>query len=191
MEKQKMALMAVGFILIALASFFITKEQSAPIQSSSSTVKEKNVTQDSQDLNFSAINNQSKDATSVQLEESPEESIDTPAQSALKNYYKFITEKKFHEAYNSLTWEMQNQLGTYESFSNDYDDTISSTANNVRIISSGNTEVVLHYELIARDKFNQNRVKVQIFSGVATLKVEDNVWRIDNMRVKKDGEYVE
>ena len=117
--------------------------------------------------------------------------MDTPAQAALKNYYKYITERKFRAAYDSLTWDMQNQMGTYESFSNDYDETISSMAKNVKIISSNDTEVILQYDLIARDKFKQNRVKVQTFSGVATLRLNNDIWQIDNMKVKKNGEYVE
>ena len=193
MEKQKMALMAVGFILIALASFFITKEQSDSVKSYSTAVKEKNVSSDKKNADAAVSNNQPqpKNTNLAKPEKLSEESADTPAQAALKNYYKYITEKKFREAYNSLTWEMQNQMGTYESFANDYDETISSTAKDVKIISSNDTEVVLKYDLIARDKFKQNRIKVQTFSGVATMKFENNVWLIDNLKVKKDGEYLE
>lgn len=190
MEKQKMALMAVGFIMIALVSFFITKDNSEPVKPSSTTVTEKKSSSDNRDSDVDVSNNQAqqKDTTSVKP---PEESMDTPAQAALKNYYKCITEKKFRAAYDRLTWDMQNQMGTYESFSNDYDETISSTAKNVKIISSNDKEVILQYDLIARDKFKQNRVKVQNFSGVATMRLNNDIWQIDNMKVKKTSEYVE
>ena len=178
MEKQKMALMVVGFILIALISFFITNDNSEPVKPSATTGTEKKSFADNRNSDVDVSNNQPQPKDTISVK-SPEESMDTPAQAALKNYYKYITERKFRAAYDSLTWDMQNQMGTYESFSNDYDETISSMAKNVKIISSNDTEVILQYDLIARDKFKQNRVKVQTFSGVATMKV------------KKTSEYVE
>ena len=122
---------------------------------------------------------------------SSNESIDNPAQLALKNYYKYITERKFQEAYNTLTWDMQNQMGTYENFSKGYDETISSTVQNIKNVSINDTEAVLQYDLIAQDKFEKNRIKVQNFRGIATLKLENGIWHINGMKVKKTGEHTE
>ena len=137
------------------------------------------------------VSSQKIDRSSTEQLQLPEESTDNPAQLALKNYYKYITEKKFREAYDTLTWDMQNHMGTYEDFSNDHDETISSVAQNVMILSSNDTETILQYDLIARDKFKRDRVKVQNFSGVATLKLENDIWKIDSMKVKKTGEHVD
>lgn len=193
MEKQKIAAMALGFILIAMASFFLTKEQSDSIKFFSTTSIEKDSPSSriTSNVTIEEVSSQKIDRSSTEQLQLPEESTDNPAQLALKNYYKYITEKKFREAYDTLTWDMQNHMGTYEDFSNDYDETISSVAQNVMILSSNDTETILQYDLIARDKFKRDRVKVQNFSGVATLKLENDIWKIDSMKVKKTGEHVD
>ena len=193
MEKQKIAAMALGFILIAMASFFLTKEQSDSIKFFSTTSIEKDSPSSriTSNVTIEEVSSQKIDRSSTEQLQLPEESTDNPAQLALKNYYKYITEKKFREAYDTLTWDMQNHMGTYEDFSNDYDETISSVAQNVMILSSNDTETILQYDLIARDKFKRDRVKVQNFSGVATLKLENDIWKIDSMKVKKTCEHVD
>lgn len=188
MEKQKIALMAVGFILIAVLSFFLTKGNNEP-NLSKDTAK-----------NNSTINRQDKvESVNVQnlneivaVQQIPtEETAEDKAKQTLKSYYQYITEKNFQKAYSVLSLEMQNIMGTSETFSRGYDTTISSTAQNIFVISNNGNEFILEYDLIARDRIENNRVKVQNFKGTATLTFIEEKWCIDNMTVRKLGEYVE
>lgn len=138
-----------------------------------------------------AVNGSTNKIEYVGVRNSTEESAEDKAKQTLKNYYQYITETNFQKAYSILSWEMQNIMGTYETFSRGYDTTISSTAQNIFVISNNGNEFILEYDLIARDRLESNRVKVQNFKGTATLKFIEEKWCIDNMTVRKLGEYIE
>ena len=192
MEKQKIVLMAVGFVLIATLSFFLTKENNEPTlaEDTNSKAVEIKLPNDK-----AAMKTDTSDAPT--LNEVPaqqikkEETTEDKVKQTLKSYYQSITEKNFQAAYSILSWDMQNIMGTYENFSRGYDTTISSTAQNIIVVSNNENEFILEYDLIARDRFEKNRVKVQNFKGTATLKFMEEKWYIDNMSVKKLGESVE
>ena len=192
MEKQKIVLMAVGFVLIATLSFFLTKENNEPTLAEDTTSKAVEIKLPN---DKAAMKTDTSDAPT--LNEVPaqqikkEETTEDKVKQTLKSYYQSITEKNFQAAYSILSWDMQNIMGTYENFSRGYDTTISSTAQNIIVVSNNENEFILEYDLIARDRFEKNRVKVQNFKGTATLKFMEERWYIDNMSVKKLGEYTE
>lgn len=53
------------------------------------------------------------------------------------------------------------------------------------VISNNESEFVLDYDLIARDGFENNRIRVQKFRGTVVLKFFEDRWYIDNMTVEK------
>ena len=198
MEKQKIVLMAVGFVLIATLSFFLTKENNEPTLAEDTTLnnfKTDSASEIKLPNDKAAMKTDTSDAPT--LNEVPaqqikkEETTEDKVKQTLKSYYQSITEKNFQAAYSILSWDMQNIMGTYENFSRGYDTTISSTAQNIIVVSNNENEFILEYDLIARDRFEKNRVKVQNFKGTATLKFMEERWYIDNMSVKKLGEYTE
>ena len=188
MEKQK-SIMAVGFILIAMLSFFITKESNEPTDTAENNFK----------IESADVQNPKKVPANeiVTVQQFPTEKISTEettedkVKQTLKNYYQHITEKNFQAAYSILSWDMQNIMGTSENFSRGYDTTISSTAQNISVVSNSETEFVLGYDLTARDRFENNRIKVQNFRGTAVLKFFEDRWYIDNKSVKTIGEHIE
>lgn len=114
------------------------------------------------------------------------------AQKSLVQYYQNITDKNMSSAYALLSQEMQNNLGTYENFSGGYNDTISSAVKNITTLSSSDGHEEIEYYLEARDRINNSsKVKVTNFKGVAKMKMINDVWIIDELNVKKIGEYLE
>lgn len=107
------------------------------------------------------------------------------AGNVLISYYQAIAAGRMSEAYNSLSWEMQNQLGTYESFSQGYTSTVSNDVTDIRGIAEGDDYVVLSYELHSVDNINGRLVR-QTFLGEATLALLKGHWLITdfNVRVK-------
>ena len=104
------------------------------------------------------------------------------AVNTLVGYYQNLAAGRTSAAYNTLTWEMQNQLGTYESFSQGYTTTVSNEVSNIRIVSETPAQVVVSYQLDSKDKIN-GRISQQSFSGRATLLQSDGRWLIGEFDV--------
>ena len=105
------------------------------------------------------------------------------AARVLVNYYENIATKNMRQAYDSLTWNMQNRLGTYENFSTDYDTTISNTVDNLSIDSQAQNKIILNYRLTSKDNIN-GRLVTQVFIGKATMTFENGRWLISDLKVK-------
>ena len=105
------------------------------------------------------------------------------AKDVLVGYYTAIADKRMREAYNSLTWEMQNQLGTFENYSRGYDTTVSNNVSNVEVISENSNEIRLSYQLNSIDNINGKILK-QTFLGKVTLTKMDGKWLISGFDVK-------
>ena len=112
------------------------------------------------------------------------------AQNRLLSYHQAISNHNLKAAYNMLTSSMQNQMRTYGSYADGYRMTLTSTAGNLRVLSSDATHVQLSYDLRARDRAG-NRVLVQNFSGSAELVLINGTWYIDSMAANKQGEHFE
>lgn len=105
------------------------------------------------------------------------------AARVLVSYYENIAAKNMRQAYDSLTWNMQNRLGTYENFSTDYDTTLSNTVDNLSIDSQAPNKIIFNYRLTSRDNIN-GRIVTQIFVGKATMTFENGRCRISDLKVK-------
>ena len=105
------------------------------------------------------------------------------AAKVLVGYYKAIADRKMAEAYNTLSYEMQNQLGTYESFSSSYGTTVSNDVSNISVVYEALNEIRFAYRLTSKDNIN-GRMSVQVFSGEATLSKIDGRWLITDFMVR-------
>ena len=105
------------------------------------------------------------------------------AKDVLVGYYLAIPDRRMREAYNALSWEMQNQLGTFETFSRGYDTTLSNDVSNIKVLSENDNAVILSYQLTSKDNIN-GQIKTQAFLGEATLSKIDGKWLISNFNVK-------
>lgn len=105
------------------------------------------------------------------------------AKEVLVGYYLAIADRRMREAYNALSWEMQNQLGTFETFSRGYDTTLSNDVSNIKVISENDNAVILSYQLTSKDNIN-GQIIAQVFLGEATLSKIDGRWLISNFNVK-------
>ncbi len=94
-------------------------------------------------------------------------------------------------SYNLLSSDMQNHMGSMNDFASGYKTTISNSVSNIHVISSTENQVIINYDLTAKDRANGNRVKIQYFNGTATLSNATGSWHIVDMTVKKTGEHME
>ncbi|WP_294156892.1 hypothetical protein [uncultured Selenomonas sp.] len=109
--------------------------------------------------------------------------------AALQGYYKDLTNRKWQSAYARLSPAMQQHMGAYDTFAKGYETTLSATADNLRVISADKTQETLTYQLTSRDRAANGKVKVQRFTGQATLQPSANgTWKITDMNVKKQSE---
>lgn len=106
------------------------------------------------------------------------------AQVALKGYYRQITAGNYRGAYNFLTPALQQQVGPYADFEAGYEATLSSDAYDLQVLSVSETEAVISYSLIAKDRETYG-IKRQYFKGQATLVNLGGIWRISDMNVSK------
>ncbi|MGO5131228.1 hypothetical protein [Mitsuokella jalaludinii] len=122
----------------------------------------------------------------------PDKSIDIKgAQTVFLNYHKAISQKHFDDAYDMLTSDCQNQMGDLSTYASGYKDTLNSSVDSLKIVSSFPDQVTMKYRLIARDRYKGNRVKVQIFNGAVTVIKKGNIWKIDKMKSSKVDEKIE
>ncbi len=104
--------------------------------------------------------------------------------STLIGYYSAIASHQMRQAYETLSPNMQNQLGTYESFSAGYDTTINNEVTNIYVSDISETRKNISYQLTSTDRINQKNIK-QIFIGEAILEKQNGKWLITDMMVKK------
>ena len=122
----------------------------------------------------------------------PDKSIDIKgAQTVFLNYHKAISQKHLDDAYDMLTSDCQNQMGDLSTYASGYKDTLNSSVDSLKIVSSFPDQVTMNYRLIARDRYKGNRVKVQTFNGAVTVIKQGNVWKIDKMKSSKVDEKIE
>lgn len=126
-----------------------------------------------------------------QQKQSAQQVDSSPAKAALSSYYQSISDRRMRDAYSTLSSDMQNQMGSFESFSQGYQTTLSNSVSNIQVVSAAPGKVVLTYTLMSRDRMANKRVKVQTFSGQATLSSASGRWHIVDMNVKKQGEHME
>ena len=121
----------------------------------------------------------------------PAMSPDNQARQAFLNYHQALRDKRFDDAYATLTVDQQRRVGDFNSYRAGYANTLSSEISNLSTVNMSEDSVTLDYELIARDRIQGNGVKVQTFRGQATLINVGGNWFISYAKSAKVDEYIE
>ena len=106
------------------------------------------------------------------------------AQQVFINYHKAITEKNYDDAYDMLTRRQQTYILGGEAYSQIYENTISSTVDNISRINSEDNTITFNYDIITRDNTEDNKIKIQKFSGQVTMINDNGKWLISNYDVR-------
>ena len=113
------------------------------------------------------------------------------AERAFLNFHKAVTNKNFRDAYGLLSREHHQGADAYKDFAKSYATTISSVVDGVKVVSAEPGQVALSYRLIANDRAEDGRTKIQSFDGTAVMVLEEGRWRIRRSDLKKTGERME
>ena len=109
---------------------------------------------------------------------------------ALQNYYRYLTNKDFANAYTYLSDEQRASLGTYDYWRNGYKSTLSTTLLSAKAISVSPDAVVYNYRLESKDLVN-GRIKHQTFTGSVTMVKNNNNWIIQDQDGQLADSYYE
>lgn len=105
----------------------------------------------------------------------------TSAQDVFKKFHRAITRKQYRDAYNFYSSDMQNAVGSYESWARGYMTTVSSMPEQVFVIEQTDDMTKLSFILKAVDKKNGKMI-TRRFKGIVTLVQSDDGWKIDEIR---------
>lgn len=183
-RKLNIALCLVIIILGGVIFYLYNKNSSAPatpfVTQNISQRKEKSDT---------SINNFSvkKDSESKLPEIKPiveDKNIGkTPEQRAavqtLLDFHENITQKSLRKAYDCMSHNLQYEI-SYDGWTPGFQNTISSTPSNIKIISESPDRIVLTYELTAID----NPGGTQTFAGTVVIIKTSEGWKIDDVNNK-------
>ena len=109
---------------------------------------------------------------------------------ALQNYYRYLTNKDFANAYTYLSDEQRASLGTYDYWRNGYKSTLSTTLLSAKAISVSPDAVVYNYRIESKDLIN-GRIKHQTFTGNVTMVKYNNNWIIQDQDGQLADSYYE
>lgn len=104
------------------------------------------------------------------------------AVNTLITFHKNITQKDFRIAYNCLSYEFQNSMDYY-GWADGFATTVSSSVDNIRVVSESAYEINLNYILTAVDNIG-GRQQTAKFNGTVTLIKENDTWKIDYIKNK-------
>lgn len=109
---------------------------------------------------------------------------------ALQNYYRYLTNKDFANAYTYLSDEQRASLGTYDYWRNGYKSTLSTTLLSAKAVSVSPDTVVYNYRIESKDLIN-GRIKHQTFTGNVTMVKNNNNWSIQDQDGQLADSYYE
>lgn len=109
---------------------------------------------------------------------------------ALQNYYRYLTNKDFTNAYTYLSDEQRASLGTYDYWRNGYKSTLSTTLLSAKAVSVSPDTVVYNYRIESKDLIN-GRIKHQTFTGNVTMVKNNNNWIIQDQDGQLADSYYE
>lgn len=113
------------------------------------------------------------------------------ARKAFLDYHKAISDHHFKEAYSYFTDNYRQSIGDYSSYALGYQDTLSSSVSNVKVVDSSPSKVKFMYTLKARDRIPvSSRSKTQTFTGEVTMIQDNGKWYIDSMSAQKTDEHI-
>lgn len=126
----------------------------------------------------------------IQADTPHTKSAEEDARQAFIHYHQAITDGNYSEAYSMLSSEQKQYVGNFNSYSSGYVNTISSTVEDLTLVTSDTNSFTFNYKLVARDQ-QENSVKAQLFNGQVTMILQDNRWVIANARSQKSDEWLE
>ena len=113
------------------------------------------------------------------------------ARKVFLDYHKAISDHHFKEAYSYFTDNCRQSIGDYSSYAHGYQDTLSSSISNIKVVDSSPSKVKLMYILKARDRIPaSSRSKTQTFTGEVTMIQDNGKWYIDSMSAQKTDEHI-
>lgn len=113
------------------------------------------------------------------------------ARKAFLDYHKAISDHRFKDAYSYFTDNYRQSIGDYSSYAHGYQETLSSSVSNIKIVDSSPSKVKLMYTLKARDRIPvSSRSKTQTFNGEVTMIQDNGKWYIDSMSAQKTDEHI-
>ena len=124
---------------------------------------------------------ESDTASSEEMTSTRSVSNRTSAQDVFKKFHRAITRKQYRDAYNFYSSDMQNAVGSYESWARGYMTTVSSMPEQVSVIEQTDDMTKLSFILKAVDKKNGKMI-TRRFKGIVTLVQSDDGWKIDEIR---------
>ncbi len=113
------------------------------------------------------------------------------AKQAFINYHKAITNKNYRAAYETFSHNQREAMGSFDSYVSGFSDTISSEVTDIKLVSSDENSCTFDYTLTARDRYQGNRIKVQIFKGQVVMIKDSGNWYIRQSQASKVNEKYE
>ena len=102
------------------------------------------------------------------------------AADTLIMFHKDITQKNYRGAYNRLSRDFQSEM-TYEGWAPGFNTTVTSSVNQISVLSESQSQIELSYILTAVDNIN-GREEIAKFNGTVTIINEDGLWKIDYIK---------
>ncbi|MBQ7703831.1 MAG: hypothetical protein IJT73_00140 [Selenomonadaceae bacterium] len=97
------------------------------------------------------------------------------AVDTLVSFHKNITQKNLRSAYNCLSWEFQNEM-EYYGWADGFETTVSSSVDQIKVVSENSYEINLEYVLTAADNI-AGRQQIAKFRGTVALINENGAWK--------------
>ena len=111
--------------------------------------------------------------------------LKSEAVNFFRNYHRAITNKDYGYAYDCLSNDMKRSLGSYNTYRNGYNTTISSNVVKATVLSVNGSTVEVEYILEARDYSKNNGTIIQNFAGTTVLQKNNGIWKIIDNRARK------
>lgn len=177
-------------VLIGGGVYWYTSRDSAAPQNTAPVLTPKD---DSSSVPEAEMKKTGTDAAAEKKKDtSPAIKAEDGAQQAFLDYHQNITQHNIQGAFGLLDTNFQNTVGGYNGYAPGYDNTLSSEVTQLQKISASANQEVLSFTLKARDKVpGSSQVKVQYFTGQATLVKDGANWKISEITAQKTGEKTE
>ena len=112
------------------------------------------------------------------------------AEQIFRDYHAAITNKNYNQAFNLLSAEQRQKSGDFNSYINNFSNTVSSTVNNLQLIGQDGNRYTFKFDSTTRER-QGDKFKVQNFNGQVTIIVTDGRGYIDFLKSKKTAEFIE
>ena len=112
------------------------------------------------------------------------------AEQLFKDYHAAISNRNYNQAYNLLSAEQRQKIGDFNSYVNNFSNTVSSTVDNLQMIGQDGNRYTFKFDSTTRER-QGDKFKVQNFNGQVTIIVTGGRGYIDVLKSKKTSEFIE